>query len=156
MLTYALGFVAFDQYKALLQDTEGKISGPRTVIAGFGAGVTESLLAVTPFESIKTTLSVLAFAYSGYSADRRPLGLMTGRVQTLECAVSSTLFPSSPASAAYEVSSKASCPRPPDKQLTALYGSDPILSCGNLHNHTLRRARNSVLCQLSELVGSRG
>ena len=60
------------------------------------------------------------------------------------------------ASAAYEVSSKASCPRPPDKQLTALYGSDPILSCGNLHNHTLRRARNSVLCQLSELVGSRG
>lgn len=37
----------------------GKISGPRTVIAGFGAGITESLLAVTPFESIKTTLWVL-------------------------------------------------------------------------------------------------
>jgi solute carrier family 25 citrate transporter 1 len=53
-----LGFVAFDQYKALLQDSNGKISGPRTVIAGFGAGVTESLLAVTPFESIKTTLFV--------------------------------------------------------------------------------------------------
>lgn len=51
-----VGFVAFDQYKALLQDANGKISGPRTVIAGFGAGVTESLLAVTPFESIKTTL----------------------------------------------------------------------------------------------------
>lgn len=50
------GFVAFDQYKALLQDADGKISGPRTVIAGFGAGFTESLLAVTPFESIKTTL----------------------------------------------------------------------------------------------------
>jgi solute carrier family 25 citrate transporter 1 len=40
----------------MLQDADGKISGPRTVIAGFGAGVTESLLAVTPFESIKTTL----------------------------------------------------------------------------------------------------
>ncbi len=39
------GFVAFDQYKAMLQDVDGKISGPRTVIAGFGAGVTESLLA---------------------------------------------------------------------------------------------------------------
>jgi solute carrier family 25 citrate transporter 1 len=52
------GFVAFDQYKALLQDADGKISGPRTVIAGFGAGVTESLLAVTPFESIKTTLYI--------------------------------------------------------------------------------------------------
>ena len=50
------GFVAFDTYKTLLQDEAGKISGPRTVIAGFGAGITESLLAVTPFESIKTTL----------------------------------------------------------------------------------------------------
>lgn len=53
------GFVAFDTYKTLLQDEMGKISGPRTVIAGFGAGITESLLAVTPFESIKTTLWVL-------------------------------------------------------------------------------------------------
>ncbi len=52
------GFVAFDTYKTLLQDEMGKISGPRTVIAGFGAGITESLLAVTPFESIKTTLWV--------------------------------------------------------------------------------------------------
>jgi hypothetical protein len=100
LLTCALGFVAFDQYKALLQDAEGKISGPRTVIAGFGAGVTESLLAVTPFESIKTTLYVLVFASSRDGADRRFLGLTTARAQTLECAVSSTPFPSSPASAA--------------------------------------------------------
>ena len=42
----------------MLQDEKGKISGPRTVIAGFGAGITESLLAVTPFESIKTSLYV--------------------------------------------------------------------------------------------------
>ncbi|KAL1995375.1 hypothetical protein VTN49DRAFT_1562 [Thermomyces lanuginosus] len=49
-------FVAFDKFKALLSDADGKISGPRTVIAGFGAGFTESLLAVTPFESIKTQL----------------------------------------------------------------------------------------------------
>ena len=54
--------MAFDQYKALLQDVHGNISGPRTVIAGFGAGVTESLLAVTPFESIKTTLFVFLLA----------------------------------------------------------------------------------------------
>lgn len=52
------GFVAFDKIKSLLQDENGKISGPRTVIAGFGAGFTESLLAVTTFESIKTQLSV--------------------------------------------------------------------------------------------------
>ena len=50
--------MAFDAYKALLEDSNGKISGPRTVIAGFGAGTTESLLAVTPFESIKTQLFV--------------------------------------------------------------------------------------------------
>lgn len=49
-------FVAFDAYKNLLADADGKVSGPRTVVAGFGAGVTESLLAVTPFESIKTQL----------------------------------------------------------------------------------------------------
>lgn len=48
--------MAFDQFKKLLADEEGKLSGPRTVLAGFGAGVTESLLAVTPTESIKTTL----------------------------------------------------------------------------------------------------
>ena len=52
----AIGFVAFDSYKSFLQDPAGNISGPKTVIAGFGAGITESLLAVTPFESIKTTL----------------------------------------------------------------------------------------------------
>jgi solute carrier family 25 citrate transporter 1 len=55
-LTYRIGFVAFDMYKDMLADAEGKISGPATVIAGFGAGATESLLAVTPFESIKTQI----------------------------------------------------------------------------------------------------
>ncbi|KAI9373214.1 mitochondrial carrier domain-containing protein [Aspergillus egyptiacus] len=55
-LKAGIRFVAFDTYKSLLQDENGKISGPGTVIAGFGAGFTESLLAVTPFESIKTQL----------------------------------------------------------------------------------------------------
>ena len=49
-------FVAFDQYRRLLSDAEGKVSGPMTVVSGFLAGATESLLAVTPFESIKTQL----------------------------------------------------------------------------------------------------
>lgn len=48
--------MAFDFYKSLLEDADGKVSGPRTVVAGFGAGITESLLAVTPFESIKTQI----------------------------------------------------------------------------------------------------
>jgi solute carrier family 25 (mitochondrial citrate transporter), member 1 len=38
---------------------DGNVSGPGNVIAGFGAGVTESLLAVTPTESIKTQLQVV-------------------------------------------------------------------------------------------------
>jgi solute carrier family 25 (mitochondrial citrate transporter), member 1 len=55
-LKAAIRFVAFDTYKAMFADAEGKVSGPGNVMAGFGAGVTESLLAVTPFESIKTQL----------------------------------------------------------------------------------------------------
>ncbi|KAE8148820.1 mitochondrial carrier domain-containing protein [Aspergillus avenaceus] len=55
-LKAGIRFVAFDKIKSFLQDEDGKISGPQTVIAGFGAGFTESLLAVTPFESIKTQL----------------------------------------------------------------------------------------------------
>lgn len=58
-----VGFVAFDQFKSMLADENGKLSGPRTVLAGFGAGVTESLLAVTPTESIKTTLYALFFLH---------------------------------------------------------------------------------------------
>ncbi|KAH1302415.1 hypothetical protein KXX11_002953 [Aspergillus fumigatus] len=58
-LKAGIRFVAFDTFKSLLQDENGNISGPRTVIAGFGAGFTESLLAVTPFESIKTQLFVV-------------------------------------------------------------------------------------------------
>ncbi|KAF1817618.1 mitochondrial tricarboxylate transporter [Eremomyces bilateralis CBS 781.70] len=49
-------FVAFDYYKELLADQNGKTSRIGNVAAGFGAGVTESMLAVTPFESIKTQL----------------------------------------------------------------------------------------------------
>lgn len=52
------GFVAFDQYKRLLADANGHVTGPRAALAGFAAGVTESLLAVTPTESIKTQLYV--------------------------------------------------------------------------------------------------
>jgi len=40
----------------MLSDADGKITGPRTALAGLGAGIMESTLAVTPFESIKTSL----------------------------------------------------------------------------------------------------
>ncbi|KAL9052325.1 MAG: hypothetical protein Q9162_005469 [Coniocarpon cinnabarinum] len=49
-------FAAYDAYTNALKDAEGRISGPSTVLAGIGTGITESLVAVTPFESIKTQL----------------------------------------------------------------------------------------------------
>lgn len=49
-------FLGFDYIKSLLVDKNGKLSGPRGVIAGLGAGLLESVVAVTPFEAIKTAL----------------------------------------------------------------------------------------------------
>lgn len=77
----------------MLQDADGNISGPRTVIAGFGAGVTESLLAVTPFESIKTTLYVDSLTTWSPVLLTMPLELMIAKAPTLECEDSSMPFP---------------------------------------------------------------
>lgn len=49
-------FLGFDSIKKLLTDKDGKLSGPRGVLAGLGAGLLESVVAVTPFEAIKTAL----------------------------------------------------------------------------------------------------
>lgn len=49
-------FLGFDYIKGMLADRNGKLSGPRGVVAGLGAGLLESVLAVTPFEAIKTAL----------------------------------------------------------------------------------------------------
>lgn len=50
-------FLGFDIIKNLLRDPKtGELSGPRGVIAGLGAGLLESVVAVTPFEAIKTAL----------------------------------------------------------------------------------------------------
>lgn len=42
-LTLCIGFLAFDGFKNALSDENGNISGPRTVLAGFGAGMEASL-----------------------------------------------------------------------------------------------------------------
>lgn len=47
-------FFGFDTIKKMLQDKDGKLSGSRGVVAGLGAGLLESILAVTPAEAIKT------------------------------------------------------------------------------------------------------
>ncbi|KAG9020832.1 hypothetical protein FS842_006991, partial [Serendipita sp. 407] len=41
---------------SLLADREGKVTAPRSLAAGLGAGIMESIFAVTPSETIKTKL----------------------------------------------------------------------------------------------------
>ncbi|KAF8928951.1 hypothetical protein BGZ58_009267 [Dissophora ornata] len=66
-------FFAFDQYKQLLKDSEGKTTGFRSVLAGLGAGMTEALLVVTPSETIKTKL-----IHDGNSPNPQYRGLVHG------------------------------------------------------------------------------
>ncbi|KAJ7494645.1 mitochondrial tricarboxylate transporter, partial [Mycena galericulata] len=49
-------FVTYDHFKHLLADPEGKVSAPRSLLAGLGAGMMEAIFAVTPSETIKTKL----------------------------------------------------------------------------------------------------
>lgn len=49
-------FVTYDHFKSMLADAEGKVTPPRSLLAGLGAGMTEAIIAVTPSETIKTKL----------------------------------------------------------------------------------------------------
>lgn len=49
-------FVSYDHFKQMLANSEGKVSAPRSLLAGLGAGMTEAIFAVTPSETIKTKL----------------------------------------------------------------------------------------------------
>ncbi|EKM76588.1 hypothetical protein AGABI1DRAFT_115693 [Agaricus bisporus var. burnettii JB137-S8] len=49
-------FVSYDNFKHRLADSEGKVSTPRSLLAGLGAGMMEAIFAVTPSETIKTKL----------------------------------------------------------------------------------------------------
>lgn len=49
-------FLAYDEFKKMLVDKDGKLSGGRSLLAGLGAGMAEAVLAVTPSETIKTKL----------------------------------------------------------------------------------------------------
>ncbi|CCE64186.1 hypothetical protein TPHA_0G03460 [Tetrapisispora phaffii CBS 4417] len=53
----SIRFLGFDMIKDMLKDPlTGEVSGPRGVIAGLGAGLMESVFAVTPFEHVKTLM----------------------------------------------------------------------------------------------------
>lgn len=50
-------FLGYGVIQNMLRDPHtGQLSGPRGVVAGLGAGVLESVAAVTPFEALKTAL----------------------------------------------------------------------------------------------------
>ncbi|ORY30546.1 putative mitochondrial inner membrane citrate transporter [Naematelia encephala] len=49
-------FTSYDQFKSLLKNDEGKLSAPRSMLAGLGAGMMEAIIAVTPSETIKTKM----------------------------------------------------------------------------------------------------
>ncbi|EFP89227.1 hypothetical protein PGT21_005031 [Puccinia graminis f. sp. tritici] len=49
-------FFSYEKFKKALVDQDGKLTGPRSLLAGLGAGMFEALIAVTPSETIKTKL----------------------------------------------------------------------------------------------------
>jgi len=49
-------FLTYDYLKGKLADSNGKVSAPRSLLAGLGAGMFEAVFAVTPSETIKTKL----------------------------------------------------------------------------------------------------
>lgn len=49
-------FVSYERFKQALADKDGKVSAPRSIVAGLGAGMMEAIFAVTPSETIKTKL----------------------------------------------------------------------------------------------------
>lgn len=70
-LKYFLRFGTNAFFQNLLRDQDGKLNNTRRMAAGFGAGVTEALLIVTPFEVVKIRLqqqqgtNKAALAYTG-------------------------------------------------------------------------------------------
>lgn len=52
----AVRFAAFNQFKSMLKDDQGKLTPLRTMLSGLGAGISEAILAVTPMETVKTKL----------------------------------------------------------------------------------------------------
>ncbi|EPQ30919.1 uncharacterized protein PFL1_01817 [Pseudozyma flocculosa PF-1] len=67
-------FLSYDHFKSLLKDQDGKLSGPRSLLAGLGAGMMEAIFAVTPSETIKTKL----IDDAKRAAPRYPPGLFPG------------------------------------------------------------------------------
>lgn len=53
---YGLRFGSNALFESILRDENGKVSHGSRALAGFGAGITEALVVVTPFEVVKISL----------------------------------------------------------------------------------------------------
>lgn len=49
-------FLAFEEFKKLIMDADGKMTPGKNFMAGLGAGVTEAILVVCPMETIKVKM----------------------------------------------------------------------------------------------------
>jgi len=58
-----VGFVSYENIRDIFKDENDRRSTTSSILAGLGAGCMESLLAVTPSESIKTAMFVLHSFY---------------------------------------------------------------------------------------------
>ncbi|WFC97930.1 hypothetical protein MYAM1_000650 [Malassezia yamatoensis] len=68
-------FLSYDHFKSMLKDNDGKLSGPRSLLAGLGAGMTEAVFAVTPSETINRTKLI---DDAKRVAPKYPRGLVSG------------------------------------------------------------------------------
>ncbi len=81
-------FLSYDHFKSMLKDENGKLSGPRSLLAGLGAGMMEAIFAVTPSETIKTKLiddgkrAVPKYPKGLFPVRRRSLGKKVLRAST--------------------------------------------------------------------------
>ncbi|KUJ07783.1 mitochondrial inner membrane citrate transporter [Mollisia scopiformis] len=55
-LKASVRFLAFDSIRGVFEDEQKRLSGGRALLAAMSAGVMESVLVVTPFETVKTAL----------------------------------------------------------------------------------------------------
>jgi len=95
-LKYALRMGTNATFQGLLRDENGQLTTDRRMLAGFGAGVTEALVIVTPFEVVKIKLqqqkglAVENLKYKGtlhcgttILKEQGPIGLWAGATPTV-------------------------------------------------------------------------
>ncbi|GAM43162.1 hypothetical protein TCE0_047f17744 [Talaromyces pinophilus] len=93
MVKTAVQFSSYHAFASALSGPDGKLSSTQSMACGFAAGVTEAVVAVTPFECVKTKIiharkvqdsrmSTVSGAILSILRDRGPKGFFTAVVPT--------------------------------------------------------------------------